>query len=463
METPALDVTREVFANRTLNLRSVSAIGYDMDYTLIRYRTDAWEAEAFGHARRLLDERGWPTGSLVFDPDEYLQGLVIDLELGNLVKATRFGYVIQARHGSKPLGFDDVRSAYSGVFVELDDPRWVFLNTMFSLSEASLFAQLVDRLDAGEGPVAVGYEEVYRAIRRAIDESHALGDLKAMIQADPARFVITDDEVVATLLDQRAAGKSLLLITNSEWSYTRTMMSWYLDGIVPGGNWRELFDIVVVAASKPGFFAADNPIYRVVDESTGALMPYRGHLETGEVYHGGSAPMIEASLGLTGDQILYVGDHLFGDVHASKATLRWRTALIISELEDEIAAAVAFAADERELSGLMAEKIDLERQLARLRLDEVHGRRTRRDIDRVIGRLRHLDDRISPLARRASGLGHPVWGPLMRAGNDKSMFARQVERYADIYTSRVSNLGLRTPFALFRAARTSLPHDDAVD
>ena len=34
------EVERGVYANRTVNLRSVSAIGYDMDYTLIHYRID---------------------------------------------------------------------------------------------------------------------------------------------------------------------------------------------------------------------------------------------------------------------------------------------------------------------------------------------------------------------------------------------------------------------------------------
>lgn len=47
----------------------------------------------------------------------------------------------------------------------------------------------------------------------------------------------------------------------------------------------------------------------------------------------------------------------------------------------------------------------------------------------------------------------------MRAGNDKSLFARQVEKYADIYTSRVANLVYETPYAYLRAARGSLPHD----
>ncbi len=47
----------------------------------------------------------------------------------------------------------------------------------------------------------------------------------------------------------------------------------------------------------------------------------------------------------------------------------------------------------------------------------------------------------------------------MRAGNDKSLLTRQVERSADIYTSRVSNFLLRTPFAFLRSPRGSMPHD----
>ncbi len=49
----------------------------------------------------------------------------------------------------------------------------------------------------------------------------------------------------------------------------------------------------------------------------------------------------------------------------------------------------------------------------------------------------------------------------MRAGIDKSLFARQVERHADVYTSRVSNFLAVGPFALLRAGRLSLPHDGA--
>jgi hypothetical protein len=56
-------------------------------------------------------------------------------------------------------------------------------------------------------------------------------------------------------------------------------------------------------------------------------------------------------------------------------------------------------------------------------------------------------------------VGNASWGPLLRAGNDKSHLARQIERHADVYTSRVSNLVHATPFAYLRSPRGSLPHD----
>jgi hypothetical protein len=76
-------------------------------------------------------------------------------------------------------------------------------------------------------------------------------------------------------------------------------------------------------------------------------------------------------------------------------------------------------------------------------------------------KLVEMDEKIGPLAKAASEQSNPHWGFLMRAGNDKSHLARQVERYADIYTSRVSNLLYATPYVYLRSPRGSLPHDPA--
>lgn len=467
--TPILPASRGLFCNRTLNLRGVRAIGYDMDYTLIHYFVDEWERAAFEHAREVLAADGWPVTDLTFDPDAFTLGLTFDLELGNLVKATRFGYTVRAQHGSHPLSFRELRDTYYGTVVELGAERFEFMNTLFELSRASLWCQLVELHDRQALPGISSYAHLYRAIDEALGTVHTDGSLKAAIVAEPDRFVDPDPGLIPTLQDQRLAGKQLLLITNSEWSYTQFMMSWSFDRFMPAGEtWRDLFDVVIVAAAKPRFFSKVGPIYRVVDEERGLLEPHFGSLEPGTVYHGGNARMVEQSLGHDPSQFLYVGDHLFGDVHVTKDTLRWRTALIARELEAEVDAADHFRDDSRALGEMMKEKIRREREHSRLRMErrrKVVAGEPHADLDAAAetaaDAVGEIDERIAPLARAATELGNVAWGPLMRAGVDKSLFARQVEKYADVYTSRVSNFRAETPYGYLRAARGSLPHDSA--
>lgn len=460
---------RGLFCNRTLNLRGVRAIGYDMDYTLIHYRVDEWERAAFEHARDWLQAKGWPVHDLVFDPDEFILGLTFDLELGNLVKATRFGYVVRAQHGTHQLTFEQQRTAYDGEVIELRDERFEFMNTLFELSRASLWTQLIERHDQTPLPGIRSYRSLYREIDAALGAAHLEGALKQQIASDPERFVVRDPDLVATLQEQRLAGKQLLLITNSEWWYTQQMMAWSVDEALPAGQtWRDLFDLVIVSAAKPRFFAERQPVYRLVDASRGLLEPHVGPLIEGEVYQGGDARMVEEALGHEASQFLYVGDHLFGDVHVTKDVLRWRTTLIARELEAEVLAARSFADQAAELGRRMDDKAEVEEQLARLRMarrrlvvDETDHRNIDSEIDQTSRQLSAVDAKIAPLADAASRLGNPQWGPLMRAGVDKSLFARQVEKYADVYTSRVSNFRPATPYGYLRAARGSLPHDDA--
>ena len=188
----ALPPERGLFCNRTLNLRGVRAIGYDMDYTLIHYRVDEWERAAFTHACDFLESRGWPVDDLVFDPDAFTLGLTFDLDLGNLVKATRFGYVVRAQHGTRTLDFDEQRAAYATTVIELGAERFEFMNTLFELSRASLWTQLVAIHDARPLPGIHSYAALYRAIDDALGAAHVEGALKQQIVDDPARFVDRD-------------------------------------------------------------------------------------------------------------------------------------------------------------------------------------------------------------------------------------------------------------------------------
>ena len=467
---PIPPVERGIFCNRTLNLRSIKAIGYDMDYTLIHYHPDAWEEQAYHFMKEKLGALGWPVEDLEYDHELIVRGLIVDIELGNLIKTNRFGYVKRAFHGTTPLSFDEQRDTYSRTLVELDDPRFYFLNTLFSLSEACMFAQMVDKFDRGELPKVRTYAEMRKVINRALDEAHTEGVLKGKVLEDPDSYIAYDPETPQALLDQKQAGKKLVLITNSEWAYTKQVMEFAFNPYLPEGmSWRELFNLIIVSARKPSFFNDPNPAFEIINEE-GLLQPIIGGLQEGKMYVGGNATQVERLWKLEGEEILYVGDHIYADVTVSKNVLRWRTALIIREVEEELAALEVFQEQQAELSRKMLEKEKLEYQYNRVRLDVQRARKNKgtgldhkelqAQSDELRSRIQEIDAAIGPLARASGELMNGHWGLIMRAGNDKSHLSRQVESYADIYMSRVSNFMHLTPFAYLRSPRSSLPHDE---
>jgi hypothetical protein len=54
---------------------------------------------------------------------------------------------------------------------------------------------------------------------------------------------------------------------------------------------------------------------------------------------------------------------------------------------------------------------------------------------------------------------NPYWGPLFREGYEISKFGEQVEAYACVYTSRVSNFRFYSPMQYFRGPRDRMPHE----
>src|SRR5262249_61461401 len=61
-----------------------------------------------------------------------------------------------------------------------------------------------------------------------------------------------------------------------------------------------------------------------------------GQLLRGRIYECGNLYDLERMAGAGGDHVLYIGDHIYGDMLRSKKSSNWRTAMIIQELESEI-------------------------------------------------------------------------------------------------------------------------------
>lgn len=210
-------------------------------------------------------------------------------------------------------------------------------------------------------------------------------------------------------------------------------------------------------------------------------------LKPGRVYNGGTANMVERLFNTSRERILYVGDHVFTDVSIAKASNRWRTLLVLQELEDEVRGLARSVGVRKELKALLARKDKLADLINHLRIHEARlnakielgesrgggGGSTGPDprdaekqayysgqLGRLVASMVALDEDIVGKLRVYGGHVNEKWGYLSRAGfSDKSHLMRQVEKYADVYTSRVSNLLRYTPYAYFRAGQQSLAHD----
>src|SRR5258708_31982937 len=97
------------------------------------------------------------------------------------------------------------------------------------------------------------------------------------------------------------------------------MMTYLLGGAMAKyPAWRNFFDVIIVAATKPAFFQERRPLMERQSPSAEKLAPATFPLEKGKIYEGGNLHELERALGVPGDQILYVGDHIYGDILRSK-------------------------------------------------------------------------------------------------------------------------------------------------
>merc|ERR1719199_1516112 len=105
------------------------------------------------------------------------------------------------------------------------------------------------------------------------------------------------------------------------------------------------------------------------------MMRKKFRMKEGRVYSGGNAGMVENLFNCESDDVMYVGDHIFTDVNIAKAYMRWRTALIVREVEEEVIAMDRGRQATRELSDLVKEKEQCSNILNHLRT-ELHRYRS---------------------------------------------------------------------------------------
>jgi len=471
-----------VFVNRNLRMDRIEAVGFDMDYTLAIYHLGPVEGLAFDLTRdRMVTQLGYPDSILriTYDPDFVIRGLVMDKQAGNIFKMDRHNHVGRCTHGTRALPPEVIKRLYREVKIHLSHPRFAWLDTLFSLPEASLFAGVIDVLEA-EGR-AVDYGKLYDDIRTTIDTVHADGSLKSLVRADLPRFVVRDPELGPALHKLRSGGKKLFLLTNSAHDYTDVVMRHVLDGVLPEyPSWRNYFDFIVTAARKPGFFAEKRPIEELGPD--GAVLGEARTLERGKTYQGGSLAELERLAGFGGERVLYVGDHIYGDILRSRRDSLWRTCMVVEELERELAwlesklEPLEELARLEELRARLGDELSARRTVLNAierRLDrdppadggrpalEEERLRAKERLDLLRRAHRDADARVAVLGDEIENGFNRHWGLVFKEGHENSRFGEQIEDYACVYTSRASNFLFYSPMEYFRSPRAAMPHERA--
>ena len=462
-----------IFVNRNLRMGSIRWVGFDMDHTLALYNRNFIEALAFDLAKdALIRDHGYPTllREVRYDPDFGIRGLVVDKEKGNILKMDKFQYVAEALHGRRRLDKETRRDLYTSGGLRMSGDRFWSNDTLFGLPEISLYAGVVEALEA-EALSELDYRRLFDEIRSSVDQVHRDGTLKSLILDRLGECFLRDPQLPAALDKLRRSGKKLFLLTNSDLDYTEAVLAHVLaDGLLER-PWWAYFDLIVTDSRKPGFFSEQ-----------AAWRPVEGDCHGVPCFTGGNVQLLQQQLGAAGDAILYVGDHIYGDILRSKKSCGWRTMMIVEELEHELRAMEASAPDTERIDGLQAENEAILERLLEVRealdaarqtkltgyrslapeamraMDErlVHHSAEERTLDqRLTANLLAIKEIEAGIRRRFN----PYWGPLCKVDNELSRFGDQMGDFACLYTSRVSNFLYYPADKYFLSPEELLPHE----
>jgi HAD superfamily 5'-nucleotidase-like hydrolase len=479
-ESPATAIARsqQVYAHRTLNLADIEWIGFDADFALAVYDREPLARLFVGFLIARLQTRGYPDWLARIDPktEFAFRGLLVDTQLGNLLKVDRERRIVKAFRGHRALSLATVQADYPGGVLRGSAHRFAPLESWSSIAQASVLAAIVEAMQQRQERVdpARLHADIVECGQDVLRDPKFLGEFERQLP----KLCVPDVSLPTVLHKFRSAGKRLFLLTNSSFAHTHSVLSMQLDRALDEyPTWRNYFDRVVVAANIPTFFTGRSSFAERAP--TGATDP-RSKLGSGIdraiVLEGGHRLELEKVLGCLPEKILYVS-HAFDETAARAADeAGWRLAAIVPELEREIEAEDATTGLRAEMRSLHTRRSELEDQLrwhqARFKeleksspeqadLQAAHAQialQQKRSVDRTRAHLRQLDQDSKDLQITIDSHFVSPFGSMLKAGPLASLWGAQLRDHACAYTSRVGNFAHYSPTHLFHAPEEVFAH-----
>ena len=222
-----------IYVNRNLRLDKIEMVGFDMDYTLALYNQARIEELSMrATLDKLVTAKGTPRRSAPWPTTRCWRCAAwwSTTKTATSSSRTAMAFLGARATGSRTSIASLVAELYQRERTRLSSRRYAWIDSLFALPEAVLYAVLVDYFDRHDPPGKPDYTALWEHIRECIDLAHRDGSIKAIVSADFPSYVERDEALAETLHKFRSSGKRLFLLTNSAWDYTSAMMSYLLDG-----------------------------------------------------------------------------------------------------------------------------------------------------------------------------------------------------------------------------------------
>ncbi|CAK0886513.1 unnamed protein product [Prorocentrum cordatum] len=337
-----------IYANTYVDLGVAEVVGFDYDYTLVRYKHTMLDLIYNVSCALLMSKFGYPEEMAAeltrrgYDPQFAIRGVAVDLETAWVCCLTARYRVSVAYYGRQRVSEDQVRLSYKSrmgagrVGQEERRARLKPLNDWFGKVEACLLADVVQWLKDRDIPFEP--KSVLSDVIDAVVSAHVSKAIHRQVEKNWSHYA-EPGELRPLLEKLEAAGKKLMLVSNSPYWYVNSGMSHAV-----GDDWKKLFDVVVVDAGKPKFYTDDRP-FREVSQNTGRKKFKKiTSIDRDEVYCEGCIGELMRLTGwgttledgyVDGSKIIYLGDSLFADLVEARRLFGWTTGAIIPEVAEE--------------------------------------------------------------------------------------------------------------------------------
>ncbi|CAH0392440.1 unnamed protein product [Bemisia tabaci] len=447
--------TQGVFACNELDLKEISVYGFDYDYTLACYK-ESMDFLLYNLGREnLITKYKYPeeVRNLEYIPGFAVRGLHYDIEKGLLMKLDSFLQIQLGTvyRGTRPVPDEEVLRLYKNRTIPIAyaesyihhknskdlATKMVQLADLFSVPEMCLLCNVANFFE--DRHIDYHPEILFRDVKSSVGAGH--GVMHQLVSQDTAKYVETNPDLREFFERLVDAKKKLFLITNSPFKFVDKGMS-----LMVGKDWESFFDVIIVQARKPRFFTDESRPMRIYDKERDTNLWDRiNHLEKGVIYYEGTVHQLLDFTGWRGSEVLYFGDHPYSDLADVTLEHGWCTGAIISELTHEI---------ETLNSDEFKKNINWLQMLTAL--IEEHQGSTSPDAFQI---LESWCIERDELRDKAKTVFNKQFGSVFRTHHNPTYFSRRLFRFADIYTSHITNLLNYSVNHVFYPRRGVMPHE----